>query len=246
MRYCSPALATLIAVLMSVALMLPLAWQRPVHAGTCADSPAANLAGGLYIAGDSTAALPFAEDALRRAEQKCAAKSNALITPLADLASIHQNLGSYDAAALLLMRVIEIKQAAFLSEKTDKLGAALPNMIIDLNNLAFVYGAQGKFEAAGVLFERVLFIAEKAVGDTHMLISQALHNLASNYRARGMHDMAYPLFARAEEIDNSTGDEIPANWSETLGLTPDETLGMHSEKPTSWATSLGLLSEQPL
>ena len=106
-----------------------------------------------------------------QAELKCANKDNALIAPLTDLASIHQNLGSYDAAALLLMRVIEIKQAAFLSEKTDKLGAALPNMIIDLNNLAFVYGAQGKFEAAGELFERVLFIAEKAVGGTHMLIS---------------------------------------------------------------------------
>ena len=64
--------------------------------------------------------------------------------------------------------------------------------------------------------------------------------------------MAYPLFARAEEIENSTEDEIPANWSETLGLSSDETLGPHSEKPTSWvekptswAVSLGLLSEQP-
>lgn len=70
-------------------------------------------------------------------------------------------------------------------DDVSRVSAALPNMIINLNNLVFVYGAQGKFKAAGELFERVLAIAEAAVGDNHIIVAPALKNLAGNYRARG-------------------------------------------------------------
>jgi len=95
-------------------------------------------------------------------------------------------------------------------------------MIIDLDNLAFVYGAQGKFAEAGELFERVLAIAEHAVGGKHIIVAQALRNLAENYRAEGRYDEASPLLTRAAQIEAVEANDIPAEWAEELGLTSPE------------------------
>lgn len=109
----------------------------------------------------------------------------ALISQFADLAAIYQDLGCYDDAEKVLRQIIAIKQAALPQDDVSRVSAALPNMIINLNNLAFVYGAQGKFKTAGELFERVLAIAEAAVGDNDIIVAPALKNLAGNYLARG-------------------------------------------------------------
>lgn len=108
-----------------------------------------------------------------------------LISQFSDLAAIYQGLGCYDDAEKMLRQIIAIKQAALPQDDVSRVSAALPNMIINLNNLAFVYGAQGKFKAAGELFERVLAIAEAAVGDNDIIVAPALKNLAGNYLARG-------------------------------------------------------------
>jgi len=222
---------TAVAALLSAALLSVVAGQRPAHSDSCADSPAASRAGRLYAEGDSTAALPFAQHALRRAEISCGAQTTARIALLADLAAINQDLGRYVAAEKSLRQVIEIKQAALSPEEENKPSAGLSNMIIDLNNLAFVYGAHGKFEAAGKLFELVLEIVEKSVGGTHIIVSPALKNLAGNYRARGELEKARPLLSRAAQIEALSADNIPANWAATLGLLspPTRSVGYASE-----------------
>ena len=219
------------APLFLAALSALLAWPQPAHADACAESPAGRRAGVLYAEGESEAALPYGYQALAYAEQNCGAGNIAIVTLLADLAAIHQDMQRYDEAEKLLERVIDIKQAALSPEEEDKPGAALPNMIIDLDNLAFVYGAQGKFAEAGILFERVLAIAEHAVGENHIIVSQALRNLAENYRAEGRYSEAAPLLARAVRIEAVAADDIPANWAETLGLSPEKAhaIGYKSE-----------------
>lgn len=254
--------ARILAALLAAVVISSLAWQRPAAADSCADSLAAKRAGALYTLGDSAVALSFAREALRQAKQNCDGQTVAVVPLLTDLAALYQDLGRYSEAETILRRVIDIKLAAFAPEEAGKPGAALPNMIIDINNLAFVYGAQGKFKSAGKLFERVLEIAEQAVGDNHMLVSQALRNLAGNYRARGMHEKSGPLLARAAEIVESAEDEAAAKWAEKLDQ-PDENEPpieaanwaethkapaefLPSVDGASWAETLGLLSEEPL
>jgi len=191
---------------------------NPAFAETCAESAAGDKAGMLYTEGKSQDALPYAHQALEYAEEICGAKSADLLVLLADLAAIHQDLEQYNQAEFYFARIIDIKQAALAPEQTNKPGAGLPNMIIDLDNLAFVYGAQGKFADAGKLFRRVLAIAEHAVGEDHLIVSQALRNLAENYRAEGRFAEANPLLARAALIEAKTRDVIPANWAEKLGV----------------------------
>ncbi len=208
-----------------------LAWPHAAIAEACADSPAGMRAGALYAEGESRAALPFARQALAHAEETCGARSTAIVTLLADLAAIYQDLERYGDAEVLLKRVIDIKQAALSPEEENKPGAALSNMIIDLDNLAFVYGAQGKFPEAGKLFERVLTIAEDAVGGEHIIVSQALRNLAENHRAEGRYVEAGPLLARAARIEAKAADDIPTDWAAKLGLLSPEphAIGYKSE-----------------
>ena len=226
-----PVRRLVLAVLLSAALFSALAGPDTAHAEPCADSPAATRAGTLYAEGESLAALPFARDALKRAEEICGPRNIAVVVLLADLAAIYQDLERYGEAENFLRRVIEIKQAARPPEQENKPRAALPNMVIDLNNLAFVYGAQGKFEEAGKLFERLLAIVEHAVGGEHIIVSHALKNLAENKRARGRYGDARPLLARAAQIEAMTDDDIPPDWAAKLGLSspPSSAIGDHSE-----------------
>ncbi len=226
-----------LAALLAGVLVLAAAWH-PAEAAECAESPAASRASALYTEGDSAVALSFARQALRQAEQNCGDQIVAVIPLMMDLVTIYQNLQRYSETEKLLRHVIGIKQAALTLDEASSSGAALPNMIIDLDNLAFIYGAQGKFDAAGSLFAHVLEIAEHAVSGNHMLISQALRYLAGNYRARGMHEEAHPLLVRAAEIEKASSDEIAANWAKKPGLP--------LAKAASWAESLGLLSEESL
>ncbi len=239
MRIC----LTILAALLTAGWISTQAWQRSAEADTCADSSAAERADALYTMGDSAVALSYAREALRQAKQNCGGQTVAVIPLLADLAGMYQNLERYSEAETMLRRVIDIKLAALTPEEARASGAALPNMIIDINSLAFIYGAQGKFQEAGKLFEWVLEIAEHVVGDNHMLVSQALRNLAGNYRARGLHEEAQPLLVRASDIAKSQDDDIPDNWAETIER-PDETAP--PVEKASWAESLGLLSEEPL
>lgn len=221
----------ILAPLLGATLAAALAWPRPAFADPCAESPVARRAGELYAGGDSRAALPYARIGLKFAEQHCGGQSTAIVALLADLAAIHQDLEQYGAAEELLVRIIEIKQAALPPGEGNKPSAALPNMIIDLDNLAFIYGAQGKFTQAGKLFETVLAIAEQVVGRDHIIVSQALRNLAENKRARGRYDEVGPLLARAAEIEAKTDDDIPTNWAAKLGLIAPEpqAVGFQSE-----------------
>ncbi len=234
---------TVLAALLAGVLILATAWQSPAEAAECADSLAAKRASALYTEGDSAVALSFAREALRQAKQNCGGQTIAVIPLLADLAALYQNFGRYSEAEKVLRRVINIKRAALDPEEVDSARAALPNMIIDINNLAFVYGAQGKFKEAGILFEWVLEIAEQAVGGNHMLTSQALRNLGGNYRALGKHEEARPLLARAAKIAESQDDEIPDNWADTLNQPGEE---LPPFEKAGWAETLGLLSEEPL
>ena len=136
----------------------------------------------------------------------------ALISQFADLAAIYQDLGCYDDAEKVLRQIIAIKQAALPQDDVSRVSAALPNVIINLNNLAFVYGAQGKFKATGELFERVLAIAEAAVGDNDIIVTPALKNLAGNYRARGENEKSRTLLDRARKIEKTAADNFPVNW----------------------------------
>jgi tetratricopeptide (TPR) repeat protein len=217
-RVCGFALAPFLGVALAALLGLP----QPASAETCAESPLARRAGVLYSGGDSHEALPYTRIALTFAEQHCGAENPAIVALLTDLAAIHQDLEQYDAAEELLVRVIEIKQAALPPGEGDKPSAALPDMIIDLDNLAFVYGAQGKFTQAGKLFETVLAIAEQVVGADHIIVSQALRNLAENKRALGRYDEVSELLERAAVIEAKAADEIPSNWAAKLGLTEPE------------------------
>lgn len=203
-------------------LLAVLAWPHQADAEDCADSPAGVQAGTLYSEGESEAALPYALEALQYAEQQCGARNIAIVFLLSDLGAIYQDMGRYGDAEKQLKRVIDIKQAALSPEEENKPGAGLPDMIIDFDNLAFVYGAQGKFAEAGKLFERVLAIAEHAVGKNHIIVAQALRNLAENYRAEGRHDEASPLLTRASQIEAKAADNIPTNWADELGLTSTE------------------------
>ncbi|MDA0231360.1 MAG: tetratricopeptide repeat protein [Proteobacteria bacterium] len=200
-------------------LLVVLTGPHRAAAEGCAESPAGVQASTLYSEGESEAALPYAHEALHHAVQQCGAQNIAIVILLSDLGAINQDLGRYADAEKQLKRVIAIKQAALSPEEENKPGAGLPDMIIDFDNLAFVYGAQGKFAEAGKLFERVLAIAEHAVGENHIIVAQALRNLAENYRAEGRHDEAIPLLARAARIEAEAADDIPANWADELGLT---------------------------
>jgi len=239
MRIC----LSVLAALLTAGWISTQTWQRPAEAAACADSLAAKRAGALYTLGDSAVALTFAREALRQAKQNCAGQTIAVVPLLTDLAALYQDLGRYREAETILRRIIDIKLAAPAPEEAGTAGATLPNMIIDINNLAFVYGAQGKFTAAGASFEWVLEIAEQAVGDDHMLISQALRNLAGNYRARGMHEEARPLLARAVEIVESSKDKAAAEWAENLNQPAEDEPPIEK---ANWAATLGLLSKEPL
>ena len=213
---------SIMAPFLCALLLAVLTGPHRAGAEDCAESPAGLQAGKLYSEGESEAALPYAREALGLAEQKCGARSTAIVILLTDLGAIYQNLGYYAKAEKQLKRVIDIKQAALPPEEENKPGAARPDMIIDLDNLAFVYGAQGKFAEAGELFERVLAIAEHAVGGKHIIVAQALRNLAENYRAEGRYDEVSPLLTRAAQIEAVEANDIPAEWAEELGLTSPE------------------------
>ncbi len=221
-----------LAPLLGAALAVLLGWPQPASAESCAESPVARRAGVLYSGGDSQEAMPYARIALKFAEQHCGAQNPAIVALLADLAAIHQDLEQYGEAEEILVRIIEIKQAALPPGEGNKPSAALPNMIIDLDNLAFVYGAQGKFTQAGKLFETVLAIAEQVVGRDHIMVSQALRNLAENKRARGRYDEISPLLARAAEIEAKAEDEIPSNWPAKLGLPSPEAQAVSFQSET--------------
>ena len=115
----------------------------PHRAGAedCAKSPAGLQAGALHSGGKSEAALPYVHEAMEIAGQQCGARDITIVVLLTYLGAIYQNLGHYAEAKKQLKCVIEIKQAALSPEEEYKTGAALPDMIIDLDNLAFIYGA---------------------------------------------------------------------------------------------------------
>ena len=222
---------SIFALSLCALLLAGLTWPSPAPADECAESPAAMQAGALYTDGESEAALPYAREALAHAEEQCGPRHAAIVILLSDLAGIYQDLGRYAEAEELLIRVVDIKQAALSPEEENKPRAGLPNMIIDLDNLAFVYGAQGKFPQAGELFERVLAITEHAVGKDHIIVSQALRNLAENHRAQGRFGEAAPLLAHAAEIEATAADDIPTDWAAKLGLISPEphAVGYQSE-----------------
>ena len=222
---------SIFALFLCALLLAGLTWPHPARADDCAESPAAMRAGALYTDGESEAALPYARDALAHTEQQCGPRNAEIVILLSDLAAIYQDMGRYAEAEELLKRVIDIKQAALSPEEENKPGAGLPNMIIDLDNLAFVYGAQGKFPEASELFERVLAITVHAVGEDHIIVSQALRNLAENHRAQGSFGEVAPLLARATKIEATAADEIPTDWAAKLGLISPEphAIGYQSE-----------------
>ena len=166
----------------------------PVSArGQSADIRAAyDQAGVLYKAGDYGEALLQAEVALTLAEEELGNDHQAVAGYLMAVAAIQHALGADAEAEPLLIRALEIREAASDPEPLDIAEA--------LDRAGQVMIANERYLEAESLLLRSLEIRRQALGDDHVLIADSDEILATLYRRQRLYADAEPLYRQALEI----------------------------------------------
>ena len=126
---------------------------------------------------------------------------------LAELGSIHQALGLYDAADSLFERASMLARATF--------GADHPEVAARLDNWAMVRKLKGDYPRAESLLTRALAIRSRALGPDHKDVAATMGNLAVVLGDVGQYTRAESLLRAALTID------IAAEGPEALAVATD-------------------------
>ncbi|HMV99230.1 MAG TPA: CHAT domain-containing protein [Acidobacteriota bacterium] len=146
----------------------------------------------LSLAGNDTAALPLAIQALEKSEKTFGENEILTADSLQQLARIYHNQGAYAQAEPLYLRSLAIREKMLGTDHLDVANS--------LNNLAGLAYLQGDYTRAEALFVRSLTIREKRLGSNHPTLAVGLNNLASVYKARGDYARAEPMYVRSLAI----------------------------------------------
>jgi tetratricopeptide (TPR) repeat protein len=145
------------------------------------------------------------EDALRIAEQACAAVEAEHDVPMrvaidaaVHVGRIQRQLARFDDALATYARLRERVHAS--------VGAEHPYAAMIANNVGTVLADLGRLDDAAPEFERALRIRESVLGPHHVSVANALNNVAGVRMEQGRIADAVPLFERALSI-----------WREKLG-----------------------------
>ena len=187
--------AWLARFLFSLALVAaqPAAAQRGDYAGTL------NHAFELLKAGSFTEAIPYAEQAVRLAEN---GKRENLARALVMLANLRSILGQFDQSEPLYKRAIALQEAALGTDHGDVANS--------LENLGRLYFETGRYDEAGQIFHRAQSVAQKAHPNLPYMWTTHLKNIADVHRIQGRPKEAEPLLERAVAIwEEQYGDNNP-------------------------------------
>ena len=170
-RILDEALASVVALLLFLAMALPLVAQEARWAELV---KRANV---LRKEGHSAEALPLAEEAERVAERSFRAGDPKISLTLGLLAAIYDEQGRYAEAEPLFKRSLAMRE--------QSAGPDHPDVARSLTGLAFLYYHEARYAEAEPLFQRALAIREKAFGPDDPEVAISLNNLASLYQRQG-------------------------------------------------------------
>jgi CHAT domain-containing protein len=121
---------------------------------------------------------------------------------LGNLALVYQAMGQLARAEPLFLRALALDERS--------LGAAHPNVAVDLEHLAVLYQAMGQLARAEPLLERSLALREKHFGKAHPRVAVTLHDWARLCLAEGNGARAEAFARRALAVlEKAHGPEHP-------------------------------------
>ena len=191
--------AYLRAVLVGLAIALALVASPAVRSQDTGFAGPYNRAFKLLGAGHFADAIPFAEQAVRLAQN---GSREDLARALIILANLRSILGQFDRSEPLYKRAIAIQEAA--------LGPDHGDVANGLENLGRLYFEMGRYDEAGQIFRRAYTVAQKAYPTQRHVWTTHLKNIADVHRVQGRPNEAEPLLERAIAIwQEEYGDESP-------------------------------------
>lgn len=143
----------------------------------------------LRASGQSAAALPFAQDIVRRGEKIFASQPQNLTVVFNERAGVYIDQRKYAEAEALYQRSIRIADHAF--------GPNNPSVSVSLYLLAVLYDQQGQYGKAALLLERSLTIINQGLGVNDSINDRNIVLLAVVFQAQGRYSDAEPLFQQS-------------------------------------------------
>jgi tetratricopeptide (TPR) repeat protein len=148
--------------------------------------------------GDSSKALPYAEEMVRICKELGGELSEVYIFALNNLANVYLDMKDYESALPLYLEAIEKQEKIAGNEDKDYLGY--------LHNLALFYFGQKEYEKALLLCQEVLEKRKEILGVQHPDYLVSLNSLAFLYDNMGELTKALSLY-----------QEVLEKWKENLG-----------------------------
>lgn len=142
----------------------------------------------LFRAGKYTEALPHAEKFMNVAKQLRGGSHPTYASALNTMSSIHQAMGMFSDAEILLLKAISILH---LSRDIDPVTTS----VIEYN-LAKLYMNTSRFDRAEPIMRRVLSLRESRLGNDHPLVWAVYNDLAVMYSSQQRFEEAEGIYLR--------------------------------------------------
>ena len=104
----------------------------------------------------------------------------------------YQDLGSFDEAASLLERALNLGR--------EHLGPRHPDVASTMNSLAVLRQETGRYEAADSLYRQALALQQFRLGSQDTIVAATLHNWGTLLHAQGQYDRADSLYQQALDV----------------------------------------------
>jgi CHAT domain-containing protein/tetratricopeptide (TPR) repeat protein len=154
------------------------------------------LAQRLYADGLFREAMLAASDAREAMSRNSGETDGSYAALLSSLGVLHQQMGDYSAAALLLQDAV--KRFRAIPRRNDR------HYALSLANLAAFYEATGHYSAAEPLNQEALQIQSQLLGENHPDCAITLNNLAVVYKLTGKVELAERLLFQALDVKRAT------------------------------------------